>query len=84
MLFHMLLGYLIMRALLALVRVFSRLPAGFSRAHARLLNAATNPFDAVNYTGSCFGGAMLGRRQMAALFDRVIAALHRRLTAKPR
>ena len=79
LLFHMLLGYLIIRALLALVRVFDRLPAGVSRGYARLLNATTGPFDVVNYAGSWFGGTVLGRRQMAGLFDRAIAALHRRL-----
>lgn len=52
LLFHMLLGYLILRALLMLVRVFNRLPAGVSRSYARLLNKATRPFDAVNYFGS--------------------------------
>ena len=37
-----------MRALLTLVRLFGRLPAGASRAYARVLNAAATPFDAVN------------------------------------
>jgi hypothetical protein len=77
----MLLGYLIMRALLTLVRLFGRLPAGASRAYARVLNAAATPFDAVNYVGSYLGGTILGRRRMAAMFDHVIAALHRRLNA---
>jgi hypothetical protein len=79
LLFHMLLGYLIVRALAVLVRLFSRLPAGASRAFARLLNAATTPFDTVNYLGSRLAGTVLTRRAMGALFDRVIAALHRRL-----
>ena len=79
LLFHMLLGYLIIRALLALVRIFGRLPAGASRAYARLLNAATRPFDAVNYAGSALGGTVLTPRRMGVMFDRVIAALHRRL-----
>ncbi|WP_033440939.1 DinB family protein [Saccharothrix sp. NRRL B-16314] len=79
LLFHMLLGFLIMRALLTLVRLFDRLPTGVGRAFARLLNAATKPFDAVNYAGAWLGGTTLGRRQMAALCDRVIAKLHRRL-----
>jgi hypothetical protein len=79
LLFHMLLGYLIMRALLTLVRVFGRLPAGASRAYVRLLNAATGPFDAVNYAGSWLAGTVLQPRHMAALGDRVICALHRRL-----
>jgi hypothetical protein len=82
LLFHMLLGYLIVRALLGLVRGFSRLPEGASRGYARLLNAGTTPFDAVNYAGSWLGGSVLGRRQMAALFDRVTVALRRRLDAE--
>jgi len=79
LLFHMLLGYLILRALLTLVRVFDRLPAGVSRAYAQLLNRATRPFDAVNYAGSALGGTLLTPRRMGAMFDRVIEALHRRL-----
>lgn len=79
LLFHMLLGYLIVRALANLVRLFGRLPAPVGRGWARLLNAGTGPFDVVNYLGSYAGGTVLGRRTQAALFDRVIAALHRRL-----
>ncbi len=82
LLFHMLLGYLILRALRLLVLGFGRLPDGASRAYARLLNAATRPFDAVNYLGSRFGGNTLSPKQMAALFDRTIAKLHRRLDAE--
>lgn len=82
LLFHMLLGYLIIRALLALVGGFSRLPDGASRRYARLLDAGTAPFDAVNYAGSWLGGSVLGCGQMAALFDRVTATLHRRLDAE--
>ena len=62
--------------------VFGRLPDGASRVYARLLNAATRPFDAVNYLGSRLGGNTLSPRQMAALFDRTIARLHRRLDAE--
>jgi hypothetical protein len=79
LLFHMLLGYLIIRALLRLVRMFDRLPDGASRGYARLLNAATVPFDAVNFAGSWLGGTLMPRSWMSALFDRTIAALHRRL-----
>ncbi len=82
LLFHMLLGYLIVRALRGLVRLFGRLPTGISRNYARLLNAATIPFDAVNYLGSYLGGSVLTPAQMAGLFDRVIPALHRRLDAE--
>jgi hypothetical protein len=82
LLFHMLLGYLIMRALMTLVRLFGRLPAGVSRSYVRLLNRATCPFDAVNYAGSAFAGTFLTPRRMGIMFDHVIAALHRRLDAE--
>jgi hypothetical protein len=82
LLFHMLLGYLILRALSTLIRLFDRLPTSASRAFARVLNAGTVPFDFINYLGSYFGGSVLGRKQLAARFDRVIAALHRRLNAE--
>lgn len=79
LLFHMLFGYLIVRALLPLVRLFARLPDGPGRGYARLLDAATKPFDAVNYLGAVAGSRLYGRRRMAAKMDRTLAALHRRL-----
>ncbi|MHC1563164.1 DinB family protein [Actinomycetospora sp. C-140] len=79
LLFHMLLGYLIIRALGNLVRLIGRLPPGVGRAWARALDAGTRLFDLANYIGSWAGGSTLGRRGQTALFDRVIAALHRRL-----
>jgi hypothetical protein len=82
LLFHMLLGYLIMRALLTLVRIFGRLPRGASRAYARLLNVATRPFDAVNFFGSYLGGITLSTDRMATMFDHVVDKLHRRLDAE--
>jgi hypothetical protein len=82
LLFHMLLGYLIIRALRRLLLVFGRLPDGVSRSYARMLNAGTRPFDTVNYLGSRFAGNTLSTRRMAVMFDRVIATLHRRLDAE--
>ncbi|MBK0868731.1 DinB family protein [Saccharopolyspora sp. HNM0986] len=82
LLFHMLLGYLIIRALVILVKVFDRLPSGAGRGFARALNAATTPFDLVNYAGAYLDGTVLNRKQMASRVDRVIAALHRRLDAE--
>jgi DinB family protein len=79
LLFHMLLGFLILRALTMLVRILGRLPDGVSRGCARLLDKATKPFDAVNYLGSRLGGSTLTTRRMTIMFDHVIAKLHRRL-----
>jgi hypothetical protein len=82
LLFHMLLGYLVVHALLRLVHVFGRLPAGASAAYARLLNMVTKPFDAANYLGSWFGGSLLSSDRMMTMFDRVVVNLHRRLEAE--
>ncbi|MFJ8198040.1 DinB family protein [Streptomyces sp. NPDC096152] len=83
LLYHMLFGYMVVRALLPMVRLFGRLPPGASRAWARLLDAATRPFDAVNHLGSVAGARVYGRRRMGAKFDRTLAVLHRRLEAEP-
>lgn len=77
--FHMLLGFLIMRALLTLARIVARLPGWVGSARARLLDAGTKPFDVVNFAGSWLGGTPMPRKAMVVLADRTIAALHRRL-----
>jgi hypothetical protein len=82
LLFHMLLGYLIIRALLRLVRVFGRLPGGVSRGYARMLNAGTKPFDVVNFLGSYAAGNTVSPERMVVMFDHVIDKLHRRLDAE--
>ena len=51
LLFHMVFGYMIVRALLILVRILGRLPAPVSRLFAAVLNFATAPFHVVNYWG---------------------------------
>jgi len=82
LLFHMLFGYLIARALLVLAGVVSGLPSDASRGFASVLNSATPLFDEVNYLGSRAGARVVGRRRMDAMLDRVIASLHRRLAAE--
>lgn len=79
LLFHMVFGYMVVQRLLILVEMFSLLPDSFSRAFACLLNAATRPFDVINYYGSCAAGLVYNRRRMDAKMDRVIAALQRKL-----
>jgi hypothetical protein len=77
--FHMLFGYLIVRALLVLVQAFGLLPDGASKAFARLLDSAHKPFDLINYLGSCAGARIIPPRRMPGMLDRVIAALQRHL-----
>ena len=48
LLFHMLFGYLVVRALLPMVKVFNGLPDGIGRGFAAVLNSATRPFNVVN------------------------------------
>ncbi|MCX5582899.1 DinB family protein [Streptomyces erythrochromogenes] len=82
LLWHMLFGYMVVRALLVLVRVFSRLPRRVSMVFARVLNAATVPFDLINYLGPCGEVKVYGPRRMGAAFDRVTGSLQRHLAAE--
>jgi hypothetical protein len=79
MLFHMLLGYLVVRTLLPLVRTLGRLPDRGSRLFAGVLNTATRPFHVVNYLGGCGGALVFRGPRLTAQVDRTIAALHRQL-----
>jgi hypothetical protein len=79
LLFHMVFGYMIVQRLLILVKAFSRLSYQASRGFTRVLNAATGPFDVINYYGSCAAALIYNRRRMGAKMDRVIAALQRKL-----
>lgn len=79
LLFHMLFGYMILRALLWLVRVVSRMPKPVGRGFARLLNWGTPPFDVINYWGSRWAATVFDRNRMGAKWDRVIRSLLRRL-----
>jgi hypothetical protein len=81
LLFHMLFGYIVVRALLPLVGLFGRLPPGFSRVYAGSLNAMARPFDLINYLGPCVGVHVYGHRRMGAKLDRVLAGLHRAVDA---
>ena len=79
LLFHMVFGYMIVRALLVLVRIFGRLPAPVSKGFAAVLNALTAPFHVVNYWGSRLAATTYNDRRMGAKLDRVVASLQRRL-----
>jgi hypothetical protein len=76
--FHLVFGYQIVRALLVLVRLFGRLPDRASRAFAAALDVAARPFHVINYLGSC-GGGLLGPRFAAWWFARIVASLHHSL-----
>jgi DinB superfamily len=79
LLFHMLFGFIVVRALLPLVKGFGRLPPAASRTFAAILNAGTRPFHVVNYLGALPGGTVLSSRIVGRLMDSTIERLRRRL-----
>ncbi|WP_026554889.1 DinB family protein [Arthrobacter sp. 35W] len=79
LLFHMVFGYMVVRALLPLVKIVGRLPRPWGRAFARALNAATGPFDVVNYWGSRWACMVFNRNRMARKLERTTGTLARRL-----
>ena len=82
LLWHMAFGFLIVRRLLPLVRLFGRLPDPFSRAFAATLNAGTRPFHHINYLGSVGGALVFHGPRLTRQFDHTINILHRRLDAE--
>ncbi|MBF6100514.1 DinB family protein [Nocardia cyriacigeorgica] len=83
LLFHMVFGFMVVQRLLPLVRLFGRLPPRWSRTYARLLNVCTPLFDVINYRGSCAAAMVYNRHRVVWKFDRVLAALRRKLAAEP-
>ncbi len=79
LLFHMVLGFGVVRTLLPLVRLMGRLPAPVGRAWAALLDSAARPFHVVNHLGPVAAARVLGPARIDALGARVIAGLQRAL-----
>jgi hypothetical protein len=82
MLFHMLFGFVLVRALLPLVKGFGRLPPAVSRTFAATLNAGTRPFHVINYLGAVPGGTVLSSRAMGGLMDRTVDHLRANLASE--
>ncbi|WP_202878883.1 DinB family protein [Ornithinimicrobium ciconiae] len=82
MLWHMAFGYLIVWRLLPVVRLFGRLPDGYGRRFAAVLNASTRPFHLVNYLGGCGGTLVFHGPRLTRLLDSTVDKLHRRLDAE--
>ena len=80
LLFHIVLGYGVVRTLLPLVRALGRL--GHSRGFAATLNAGRRPFHWINYVGPCVAARLLTPRAITTLLDRTIGSLRRRLAAE--
>lgn len=78
----MLFGYLIVRALLIVVKVFGRVTDGVNRWYSGLLDSANAPFHVTNYWGSRVGVRVFGDARMGRKLDLVIAGLQRSLVAE--
>ena len=79
LLFHMVFGYMVVRALLPLVHLISRLPKPAGKAFAALLNAGTRPFDVINYWGSRGAALFYNKRRMARKLETTLNAITCRL-----
>jgi hypothetical protein len=79
LLFHMVFGYMVVRALLPMVHVISRLPKPAGTAFAAVLNAGTHPFDVINYWGSRAAALVYNKHRMGRKLDKTITAIIRRL-----
>lgn len=72
---HMLFGFLILKALLPMVRLWGRLPKGSSKPFAWLLNAFTRPFNWFNALGARMQGRVFTYQRIGKLYDQVHASL---------
>jgi hypothetical protein len=79
LLFHMVFGYMIVRRLIVLVRIFGRLPDRVSRSFAWLLDAVGRPFHTINFYGTCAAALVYNRRRMGRKMNREIDKLQRSL-----
>jgi hypothetical protein len=82
LLWHMAFGYLIVWRLLPGVRLFGRLPDGYSRRFAAALNVGTRPFHVINYLGACAGALVYRGPRLTRMLDRIVDRLHCRLDAE--
>lgn len=75
----MVFGYMVVRTLLPLVHIISRLPKPAGKAFAALLNAGTRPFNVINYWGSRGAALVHNRQRMDRKLEKTITAINRRL-----
>jgi DinB superfamily len=79
LLFHMLVGYLVVWPLLIVVEGFDRMPAAAGRRFAAMLNRSARPFNFVNYWLACLGARGCPPTRIAHIAERVIGAWEHRL-----
>ena len=77
--FHILLGFILVVPLARLLVFFGRLPAPCSRIFAGILNVSTPLFNRINAKGPRAGARLLGRGGIISKFDQVHGAILARL-----
>jgi hypothetical protein len=75
LLFHMLFGYIVVVALIRIIKVLGLLPRPATKPVAFLLKASSRLFNSINYWGSRLGANLYNHRRMGPKFDRVTASL---------
>ena len=79
LLFHVMLGFILVPPLARLLVWFGRLPGVWSRTFAGVLDVATPVFNRVNALGPRAGARLLGKAGVVRRFDRVHARILARL-----
>lgn len=70
-LFHMTFAFIILYALIPLVKFFGHLPESYSRLFARLLNGSTRFFNWINAVGARGGGKIYTGKNIGEKYDKV-------------
>ena len=80
-LWHMAMGFMVLRTLLPLARFFGRFPKSCSRPLARVLDRCTTPFNWINALGTRLGGRVWTPTSLGKTIDGVHARLVKALDA---
>ena len=76
---HMLFGFIVIKNLLPMVRLWGKLPRRSSKLFANLLNNLTTPFNWINEKGARFQGKAFSFARMNKLFDTTIDSLMKKV-----
>jgi DinB superfamily len=81
--FHVTLGFIIVSKLAPMLRLWSRLPTGFSLLFAGSLNVLTPVFNMINAVGARAGAKIYSRKRIGRQFDSAHASILAILTQVP-
>jgi DinB superfamily len=79
LIFHVLLGFILVLPLASILVFFGHLPAVYSRIFAAILNFSTPLFNRINAVGPRAGVSLVGRAGLIGKFDQVHGAILERL-----